>query len=202
VSVLKTLLDHGADPNIALSDYGSLFSDVSHPVKGHDADTEFEAMHLLLQRGTNPFPWDEDTTLPPGRVDPNIDALVKEAKAIETSKGCPPDPTAQEQAVCLPNMLHRADADLTERYTAALKSAGASTPRLRREQNAWIRERNQHCGLHKLSGVSKGGWMAYVLADPSRAVCTIDLTLERATSYLPSTPPSTSTPRSRGMPAP
>lgn len=151
------------------------------PDKGHDPDAELGAMRLLLYRGADPAQWSEPgPRFPAHRMDANVDALVEEARTILNSKGCPPAPTAYEWAVCLPNMLRQADAGLTERYRTVLKSAGQSAPRLQLEQSAWIRERDQRCGLRELPGVSQSGRMAYVLASPSKAVCTIEAMRERA----------------------
>ena len=178
ISVLEALLDSGASPNS--SDDGSLFREVSNPEKGHDPDTELGAMRVLLYRGADPAQWsDPGPRFPANRIDANVDALMKEAKTILNSHGCPPAPTSHELEVCLPNMLRQVNADLSERYRTMLKSSGPPAPQLQLEQSAWIRERDQRCGLRELPGVSQNGWMAYVLGSPPKAACTIEAMRER-----------------------
>jgi ankyrin repeat protein/uncharacterized protein YecT (DUF1311 family) len=114
------------------------------------------------------------TSLPP------VASLLDVALRYRDASLCDGSTAPEEIQYCLPKSLHSADAELNARYTQLLLQAhGTEAAALRTGQRNWIRQRDKSCGVKEITGVTKAGWLAYVLSDSDKAKCVLQRTRER-----------------------
>lgn len=118
---------------------------------------------------------------------PAVSELLSMALRFRDASPCDASTLPDDLPYCLPKSLHAADDDLNGRYDALMKRPGADTTVIRRQQRAWIAERDQSCRVKELAAVTQAGWLAYVLSDPVRAQCVLGFTRNRAAA-LPAVP--------------
>ena len=205
----KVLLDHGADPDMPPSAIFHVLDDIGRSappadaqsaavhlllVRGGDANVWiFQAFQpiarakgredllgLALSSPRVKTAWIESALASPGRIDPRLEKLLRDAAAIRDSMDCSQAVSVEEWEECLPNALRNMENALSTYFTA---SAGATASEsVSSSQRAWREKRDHACGVAK-SAVSKGsGWFALVLGDPSKARCVLEASRRRLAS--------------------
>jgi ankyrin repeat protein/uncharacterized protein YecT (DUF1311 family) len=169
-TVISMLLHHGADPNAWI---WVAFQTVAHEKSRND----------LLAAALGSWPkivrseWIRSLLGSGGNVDPGVSALLEEAAAIRDSPACPTQASSDALAVCLPNALRSADSALNARYQQL--AGGPAARRVRVAERTWLRDRDRRCGLRELPSLTEGGWLSYILAEQSRALCVLHATQQR-----------------------
>ena len=148
VAAVHELLARGADADRFLSAAVELYARAN----GREA-----LLHLVENAQGQPLKSQQVTdaiTLTGPAIGPG-ETLIRDALAFRDAADCPPDASATQLAICLPNTLKRAAAALAHqsRLPAAL---------------------NRQCRIVLPQARTAAGWLSYVLSDQGRALCVLD----------------------------
>ena len=211
LATMRVLLDHGADPDISPSAIFHVLDEIARAAPSADAQSAAVHLLLVRGGDANAWifqafqpvarakdredllglalnsprvrtAWIESALASPGRIDPRLEMLLRDAAAIRDSVDCSKAVSVEEWEECLPNAVRNVENALAARTTAPVSTGSTPSESASSSQRAWREERDRACGLAK-SAVSKGsGWLARILGDPSKARCVLDASGRRLAS--------------------
>jgi ankyrin repeat protein/uncharacterized protein YecT (DUF1311 family) len=211
LATMKVLLDYGADPDISPSAIFHVLDEIGRAAPSADAQSAAVHLLLVRGGNTNAWifqafqpvarakdredllilalnsprvrtAWIESALASPGRIDPRLEMLLRDAAAIRDSVDCSKAVSVEEWDECLPNAVRNVENELAARIAARASTDSTPSESASSSQRAWREGRDRACGIAK-SAVSKGsGWLARVLGNPSKARCVLDASGRRLAS--------------------